>query len=112
MVSDVLLFPVVLISNDLSASNPWYIIAAVAFSASNRPDAVPHVFQHAIKDLQTEEASGIGSLEEKRLVARKLRDALFKSGLTSGYPRVRVVCILLVYSTESLDIRQSIVLLP
>lgn len=80
--------------NFLLASNPWYIIAAVAFSASNRPDAVPHVFQCVMKDIQKEENLGITSLEEKRQVARKLRDALFKSGLTSGYPRVRAACTL------------------
>ncbi|KAF9466232.1 AhpD-like protein [Collybia nuda] len=67
--------------------NPWYIVAAVAFSASNRPDAVPHVFQYAMKDLQMEGHLGTNSLEGERLLARKLRDALFKSGLTSGYPR-------------------------
>lgn len=64
--------------------NPWYIVAAVAFSASNRPETVPHVFQHVAQDLQGERASQL-------LLARKMRDALFKSGLTSGYPRVRYV---------------------
>lgn len=50
-------------------------------------EAVPHVFQHALKDLDTKSAN----LEEKRLLARKLRDALFKAGLTAGYPRVRYI---------------------
>ncbi|RDB24009.1 hypothetical protein Hypma_008633 [Hypsizygus marmoreus] len=66
-----------------SLANPWYIIAAVAFCASNRPEAVPHVFQYALKDLK---ADG-DNIEDQRLLARKIRDALFKAGLTAGYPR-------------------------
>jgi len=65
--------------------NPWYIIAAVSFCASNEPEAVSLVFQHALKDLQADE----GSREETLLLARKVRDALFKAGLICGYPRVR-----------------------
>ncbi|KAF8638830.1 hypothetical protein AX17_001888 [Amanita inopinata Kibby_2008] len=64
---------------DKTGSNPWFIVAAVAFSASNRPEEVPRVFAHAIKDVQTE--------QEKLTVARKFRDALFKAGLICGYSR-------------------------
>jgi len=64
--------------------NPWYIIAAVAFCASNRAEEVPHVFQHALSDLKAESGD---NLEEQCLLARKVRDALFKAGLTAGYPR-------------------------
>ncbi|KAF8061658.1 AhpD-like protein [Lyophyllum atratum] len=64
-------------------SNPWYIITAVAFCASNRAEEVPRVFQHALRDLKAETEG----LEEQRLLARKFRDALFKAGLTAGYPR-------------------------
>ncbi|KAF8626203.1 hypothetical protein AX15_004893 [Amanita polypyramis BW_CC] len=62
-----------------STANPWYIVAAVAFSASNRPQEVPRVLQYVVRDAQTE--------QEKIVVAKKVRDALFKAGLTSGYPR-------------------------
>jgi len=58
--------------------NPWYIVAAVGFSASNRPEAVPFVFQYALKDL------GESSHDEKLVLVRRFRDAIFKSGLTSG----------------------------
>ncbi|GLB35496.1 putative saccharomyces cerevisiae YJR111C [Lyophyllum shimeji] len=64
-------------------SNPWYIITAVAFCSSNRPEEVPFVFQHALSDLKAESDSH----EEQLLLARKVRDALFKAGLTAGYPR-------------------------
>jgi len=54
-------------------------VAAVAFSASNRPDEVPRVLAYAIRDVQTE--------QDKLTIGNKVRDALFKAGLTSGYPR-------------------------
>lgn len=60
--------------------NPWFIVAAVAFSASNRPEEVPRVLTYAIRDVQTE--------QDKLTIGNKARDALFKAGLTSGYPRV------------------------
>ncbi|EFI28454.1 hypothetical protein CC1G_13987 [Coprinopsis cinerea okayama7 len=66
-------------------SSPWYILAAVAFSASNKPDAVPRVFEHALNQFPTHEGSS--HAEDRRQLARKLREALFKSGLISGYPR-------------------------
>ncbi|KIM49534.1 hypothetical protein M413DRAFT_438718 [Hebeloma cylindrosporum] len=65
--------------------NPWYIVAAVAFSASNRPEGVPRVFEHVLEDLR---ALGTNSLQsDEKLLAQKIRDALFKSGLISGYPK-------------------------
>ncbi|KAH7920912.1 hypothetical protein BV22DRAFT_1039276 [Leucogyrophana mollusca] len=63
--------------------NPWYAVAAIAFSASNRPDAVPLVLQYAFKDLDTLSAPD----EDYMFVARKIRDAIFKSGMISGFPK-------------------------
>ncbi|KAE9398329.1 hypothetical protein BT96DRAFT_883056 [Gymnopus androsaceus JB14] len=60
--------------------NPWYIVSAVAFSASNEPQAVPELFKYVLAEAGEEH-------EEKLLLARKFRDALFKAGLTSGYPK-------------------------
>ncbi|KAF9557208.1 hypothetical protein CPC08DRAFT_59225 [Agrocybe pediades] len=67
--------------------NPWYIVAAVAFSASNRPEAVPQVFQYVLEDLKSNQNASDSSNAEGKVVAQKLREALFKSGLTSGYPK-------------------------
>lgn len=64
--------------------NPWFIVAAVAFSASNRPEAVPCVFEQALQDLKSEGSDK----PQELLLARKMREALFKSGLISGYPKV------------------------
>lgn len=64
------------------AHNPWYIVSAVAFSASNEPQAVPELFKYVLAEAGEEH-------EEKLLLARKFRDALFKAGLTSGYPKVK-----------------------
>jgi len=63
--------------------NPWFIVAAVAFSASNRSEAVPHVFEQALQDLKTRGSDK----SEELMLARKMREALFKSGLISGYPK-------------------------
>ncbi|KIL68509.1 hypothetical protein M378DRAFT_8574 [Amanita muscaria Koide BX008] len=63
-----------------SVSNPWFIMTAVVFSAANLPEEVPRVFAYAMEDVQTD--------QEKIALARKFREALFKSGLTSGYPKV------------------------
>jgi endoribonuclease Dicer len=66
--------------------NPWYIVAAVAFSASNKPEAVPQVFAHALEDLKSLSISA--KPDDEKQLARKMREALFKSGLISGYPKV------------------------
>ncbi|EEB97043.1 hypothetical protein MPER_03719, partial [Moniliophthora perniciosa FA553] len=58
--------------------NPWYLLAAVAFSAANEPECVPTVFQYALHELEG---------EDRMTLARKTRDAIFKSGLTSGYSK-------------------------
>jgi hypothetical protein len=60
--------------------NTWAFVAAVAFSASNLPEAVPLVFQHA--------ALSITEDEDSLLLVRKMKDAMFKSGMLSGYPKV------------------------
>ncbi|KAG7088472.1 hypothetical protein E1B28_012461 [Marasmius oreades] len=59
--------------------NPWYIVASVAYNASNEPHAIPHIFRHALQSTSTH--------DERLLLARKTRDALFKSGLNSGYAK-------------------------
>ncbi|KAK7049457.1 hypothetical protein VNI00_006065 [Paramarasmius palmivorus] len=59
--------------------NPWYLLASVAFSASNEPEGVPIVFQHAIENLKSQ--------KERMVLARKTREALFQSGFTSGYSK-------------------------
>jgi hypothetical protein len=69
--------------------NSWYIATAVAFSASNLPEAVPLVFQHALKDLETQSPAAHDHTQDALLLVRKIKDALFKSGLLSGYPKVR-----------------------
>jgi hypothetical protein len=63
--------------------NPWYISAAVAYSAANHPEAVPKVFEYVLEK--------IDSPAERLKLARKMRDALFKSGIVTGYPKVRSV---------------------
>jgi len=66
------------------ARSPWYIVAAVAFTASNRPEGVRRVFEDALEDLRSESATK----SEEFLLAQKMREALFRSGLISGYNKV------------------------
>jgi hypothetical protein len=72
--------------NDSPLQNPWYFVAAVAFSASNLPEAVPAVFQFAANDLQSQSSNHADALS----LVRKIKDSLFKSGILSGYPKVMV----------------------
>lgn len=60
--------------------NRWPFIAAVAFSAANLPEAVPLVFTYAVQDLHDD--------ADRLSLVRKMKDAIFKSGLLSGYPKV------------------------
>ncbi|SJL13923.1 uncharacterized protein ARMOST_17374 [Armillaria ostoyae] len=64
---------------DEGVVSPWSLVAATAFSSSNLPEAVPEVFKYALEGLKTN--------EQRLLLARKLRDALFKSGMLSGFPK-------------------------
>jgi len=72
-------------------SNPWYFIAAVAFSNSNAPEAVPLIWEYALEDLRrTHERLGqTGEVvrEDRLLLARRFRDAIFKGGITGGYAK-------------------------
>ncbi|KAF5358138.1 hypothetical protein D9756_001950 [Leucocoprinus leucothites] len=69
--------------NRTALPNPWYIVAAVAYSASNKAEAVPQVFQYALQELSENQ----GAESERFMLAQKIREALFKSGLISGYPK-------------------------
>lgn len=62
----------------------WYLVAAVAFSASNRPEAIPKVFAFVSDELDAESAT----TEQTFLVARRFREAIFKAGLLCGFSRV------------------------
>ncbi|KAL4261341.1 Peroxisomal Targeting Signal 1 Protein [Pleurotus pulmonarius] len=63
--------------------NPWYIVASVAFSASNRPDGVVSVFKFVADELAAQGASHA----DHQLLFRKLQDALFKAALLSGFAK-------------------------
>ena len=70
----------------------WYLVASVAFSASNRPEAVPAVFHFALNELKLEQAAGSVGDEEAQSqqlrLARRSRDCLMQAGLLCGYSRV------------------------
>jgi hypothetical protein len=67
--------------------NAWYIAAAVAFSASNLPDAVPIVLQYALKDLEAHPTADL--VNDSLMLVRKIKDAVFKAGMLTGYAKVR-----------------------
>jgi len=87
------------------ARSPWYIVAAVAFTASNRPEGVRRVFEDALEDLRSESATK----SEEFLLAQKMREALFRSGLISGYNKVGFAFVLL-YNERTHSARQLMVL--
>ncbi|KAK0452755.1 AhpD-like protein [Desarmillaria tabescens] len=60
-------------------TNPCSLVTAAAFSSSNLPEAVPEVFKYASESLKTH--------EERLLLARKMREVLFKAGMLSGFPK-------------------------
>ncbi|KAF9009491.1 hypothetical protein BDQ17DRAFT_1065606 [Cyathus striatus] len=64
-------------------SNPWYIIAAVAYSASNRPEGVSFIFNYVWQRMNVRNES----VENQRLLAKKLREAIFRSRIFSGYSK-------------------------
>ena len=71
-------------SSNADFANPWFIVAAIAYGASNRPEAVPIIYKFILNDLDSEGAD----IETKRRVTTALRDAIYKAGIISGYSRV------------------------
>ncbi|KAL8999698.1 MAG: hypothetical protein Q9169_001515 [Polycauliona sp. 2 TL-2023] len=58
----------------------WYIISSVTLSVLNRPDEIPHVFQHALE-------KDAGSTHTQLDIARRMREALVKSAAIGGLPK-------------------------
>ncbi|TFY55077.1 hypothetical protein EVJ58_g8478 [Rhodofomes roseus] len=75
-------------------TQPWYIVAAVSFSASRKPAAVPIVFEFVLHELEAAQlVAGVRADSEEGLAQRiklisKIREALLHSGLLSGVPRI------------------------
>ncbi|OCH90642.1 hypothetical protein OBBRIDRAFT_793081 [Obba rivulosa] len=79
------------LGSDVVLSNPWCLVAAVAFSASNVPEAIPLIWEYTLRDLvevQGNELSQEQRQQERLALARRIREALLQSGLLSGMPRV------------------------
>ena len=78
---------------DAVLHNPWYLVAAVAYASSNRPEGVPAVFKDVLADLkktQTEQQTPAEAAHnEQLLLARRFRESILKGGLLCGYSRVR-----------------------
>ncbi|KAH8114126.1 hypothetical protein DFH11DRAFT_250548 [Phellopilus nigrolimitatus] len=87
------------------SKNPWYLVATAAFNASNRPDGVPKVFEFVMRDLAAE-SSEESSLENKLRVTRLMREALFKSGMTSGYSRA-ISSLVALYEVTPEELRET-----
>ena len=81
-------------------AQPWYIVAAVSFSASRKPAAVPVVFAFVLRELEAAQlAAGVKAQSEEAhaqrfKLASKIREALLHSGQLSGIPRVGDMCLL------------------
>ncbi|KZT74151.1 hypothetical protein DAEQUDRAFT_721034 [Daedalea quercina L-15889] len=75
-------------------AQPWYIVAAVSFSASRKPAAVPVIFEFVLRELEAAQlltglrADSDEARTQRLMLASKIREALLHSGLLSGIPRV------------------------
>ncbi|KAL8682160.1 MAG: hypothetical protein Q9186_001781 [Xanthomendoza sp. 1 TL-2023] len=58
----------------------WYLVAGVTLSTLNKPDEIPHVFQHAIEE------DG-GSAAAQINIVRRMREALVKASAIGGLPK-------------------------
>lgn len=61
----------------------WYFIAAAALCVLNRPEEVALVFKHAVDNCS--------DTKDQLRVARRIREALIKSGAVGGLPKVSKV---------------------
>ncbi|KAL5490710.1 hypothetical protein ACEPAI_5544 [Sanghuangporus weigelae] len=87
---------------DQALESPWYIVAAVAFSASNRPEALPFVLKFVLAELIALSATG----DDKRGVVLRMREALFKAGLISGYSRA-ISALVALYEATPDELRDT-----
>ena len=95
------LFPLPLLTTPEGVlAQPWYIVAAVSFSAGRKPAAVPVVFAFVLRELEAAQlAAGVKAQSEEAhaqrfKLASKIREALLHSGQLSGIPRVGDMCLL------------------
>ncbi|KAI0078148.1 hypothetical protein K474DRAFT_1619887 [Panus rudis PR-1116 ss-1] len=65
--------------------NPWYLVAAVAFNGSNKPDTIPVILQYVLDELN--DLGDTVQHADRLQVARRTREAVFQSGLLCGYAR-------------------------
>ncbi|OAX37068.1 hypothetical protein K503DRAFT_771861 [Rhizopogon vinicolor AM-OR11-026] len=63
----------------------WFLAAGIAFSSSNYPEGISRILRYALEDL--DKCPGTSD-EDRRLLVRKMRDGIFKSGLITGIPKV------------------------
>lgn len=82
--------------------NPWYLVASVAFGASNRPDGVPRIFQLLMDELDELSATQ----EQKIQVIIRMREALFKGGMISGYSRA-ISALIALYEVTPPELRDT-----
>ncbi|KAG2359207.1 AhpD-like protein [Suillus spraguei] len=74
----------------------WFLAASIAFCSSNCPGGIPSILRYALDDLDKLPDT---SDEDRRLLVRKIRDGIFKSGLISGYLKVYNALVLLYEAT-------------
>ncbi|KAH8100192.1 hypothetical protein BXZ70DRAFT_938449 [Cristinia sonorae] len=66
----------------------WYLLAAVAFSAGNIPEVVPIIFEFVLKELEAQKSRSKDDTHAVRLLlARRMRDCIFRAGMLNGYAR-------------------------
>ncbi|TFY77403.1 hypothetical protein EWM64_g6606 [Hericium alpestre] len=100
-----------MLTSRIVLKNPWYIVASVAFATGNRPDAVPRIFKYVLTDLEKAQTQFKVPAEqahaEKLLLARKMRESLFKSGMVAGYSKVAINGLVSLHEATPEELRDT-----
>ncbi|KAG2065436.1 hypothetical protein BDR04DRAFT_1121849 [Suillus decipiens] len=81
----------------------WFLAASIAFSSSNCPEAVPRVLRYALDDLDKLSDT---SYEDRKLLVRKMRDGILKSGMLSGFPKA-INALVSLYEATPEELRDT-----
>ncbi|KAJ8474646.1 hypothetical protein ONZ45_g15878 [Pleurotus djamor] len=82
------LYPTPVISLPLHPilDHPWYLVAAVAFNAARRPEAVISVYEIVLKDIRAHGNKDV-EVDDHVTLVKKIHEALLKASITNGMAR-------------------------
>ncbi|KAJ8516360.1 hypothetical protein ONZ45_g6311 [Pleurotus djamor] len=75
--------------------NPWYLVAAVAFNAARKPEAVISVYKAVLEDLEKHSDKDV-NIDDHVTLVKRIHEALLKASLINGIPRVSIDILLVL----------------